>query len=300
MLSEKIKQLRVQACLSQEQLAEKLNVSRQAVTKWETGGGVPDIENLRALSALFCISLDELLENRAVPRPLQDFLFESVTEYDVDCQKDFDITFSGAHRVVLCGCGGEKVRVRLASNQLPGIQSAFKVKLDDNRRGIDLDVHRTGAMTEALAKEALHLFIFLPRQYLRRVELTGNTGALTIRELRAEGAEFSGKVGRVFLQGFSGHLELDSGEDMQIVCADLDGRLDVNQISCTSRLTLPEGTVFRAACRGVSNSISYQRGGRPAPDFSAGAGIPCENLIELCGLKSELVIASAPAPLEEV
>ena len=86
----------------------KLNVSRQAVTKWETGGGVPDIENLRALSALFCISLDELLENRAVPRPLQDFLFESVTEYDVDCQKDFDISFSGACRVVLCGCGGER------------------------------------------------------------------------------------------------------------------------------------------------------------------------------------------------
>ena len=51
--AEKLKSIRKQAGMSQEQLAEKLGVSRQAVTKWETDAGIPDIENIMAISALF-------------------------------------------------------------------------------------------------------------------------------------------------------------------------------------------------------------------------------------------------------
>lgn len=59
--SEKLRSMRKEYKMSQEQLAEKLNVSRQAITKWETGGGLPDIENVLAIAELFQISLDELL-----------------------------------------------------------------------------------------------------------------------------------------------------------------------------------------------------------------------------------------------
>ena len=52
-LAEKLKSIRKQAGMSQEQLAERLGVSRQAVTKWETDAGIPDVENVMALSALF-------------------------------------------------------------------------------------------------------------------------------------------------------------------------------------------------------------------------------------------------------
>ena len=58
--AENLKMLRKQAGMSQEQLAEKLGVSRQAVTKWETGAGIPDIENIMAISMLFDISIDDL------------------------------------------------------------------------------------------------------------------------------------------------------------------------------------------------------------------------------------------------
>lgn len=61
-LSEKIKEYRKIFSLSQEQLAEKLNVSRQVVTKWENGDGLPDIENLKAISKLMKISIDYLLD----------------------------------------------------------------------------------------------------------------------------------------------------------------------------------------------------------------------------------------------
>lgn len=44
--AEKLKELRKQKGISQEQLAEKIYVSRQAITKWESGNGIPDIENL--------------------------------------------------------------------------------------------------------------------------------------------------------------------------------------------------------------------------------------------------------------
>lgn len=61
-LGEKIREQRKQAGLSQEQLAEKLNVSRQAITKWETDKGIPDVANLIAISDEFGLSLDELIK----------------------------------------------------------------------------------------------------------------------------------------------------------------------------------------------------------------------------------------------
>ncbi len=50
--AEKLKSIRKQAGMSQEQLAEKLSVSRQAVMKWETDAGIPDMENIMAISAI--------------------------------------------------------------------------------------------------------------------------------------------------------------------------------------------------------------------------------------------------------
>ena len=62
-LGEKLKEARKQACLSQEQLSEKLGVSRSAVAKWETDNGIPDIENLKALSRLLNVSVDYLRDD---------------------------------------------------------------------------------------------------------------------------------------------------------------------------------------------------------------------------------------------
>lgn len=61
-ISDKIQELRKENGLSQEQLAEKMGVSRQAVSKWESGICVPDIENIIALSELFEVSTDYLIK----------------------------------------------------------------------------------------------------------------------------------------------------------------------------------------------------------------------------------------------
>lgn len=60
---DKLKQLRIQNGYSQERLAELLNVSRQAITKWESGRGMPDISNLKMISDLFDVTLDSLLHD---------------------------------------------------------------------------------------------------------------------------------------------------------------------------------------------------------------------------------------------
>ena len=62
-LGEKIKEARKQAGLSQEQLSEKLGISRSAVAKWEIDKGIPDVDNLKILSQLLGVSIDYLLDN---------------------------------------------------------------------------------------------------------------------------------------------------------------------------------------------------------------------------------------------
>ena len=62
-LEEKLIQLRKRQGYTQLQLAEELNISRQAVSRWETGAAQPTIDNLKSLSRLYGISLDELLDD---------------------------------------------------------------------------------------------------------------------------------------------------------------------------------------------------------------------------------------------
>ena len=62
-LGKKILELRKKENLSQEQLAEKMNVTRQTISKWELNQTTPDIKQAKELSRLFKISLDELTEN---------------------------------------------------------------------------------------------------------------------------------------------------------------------------------------------------------------------------------------------
>lgn len=62
-LGEKIQQLRKKNHYSQEQMADRLSVSRQAVSKWELNDSVPDLEHAIAISQLFQVSLDELLKD---------------------------------------------------------------------------------------------------------------------------------------------------------------------------------------------------------------------------------------------
>lgn len=63
---EKLKSLRRQNGLTQEDLAQKVFVTRTAVSKWETGGGYPSIDSLKLIAELFGTTIDELISDEDV------------------------------------------------------------------------------------------------------------------------------------------------------------------------------------------------------------------------------------------
>ena len=67
----RLQELRKQKGLSQEELAERLGVSRQAVSKWECGEASPDTDNLIELSKIYCISLDVLVGKGPLPEKVE-------------------------------------------------------------------------------------------------------------------------------------------------------------------------------------------------------------------------------------
>ena len=285
--AEKLKSLRRQSGMSQEKLAEKLGVSRQAITKWETDGGIPDIENIMAISGLFNISIDELLSNEKGVKNQTDFLFESVMEYDIDEAKRYDMKFGGANTLVVSGYDGEKIRVRLVSNTLSTLQSDFKIKIDDIRRRIDVDVSRKNGMTEAAAKEAVTIFVQIPNLYIGKIEAAVNAENIEVRSLECSSIELDIKAQNLILDGVIGTVEINCNLDMNIVCRSLSGAVEVNQISSTSRICVPGDAEFAVVVKGIGTSISYEKDGKKTEAFDTPEA---DNVIELNGIKSELVI----------
>ncbi len=78
-IGEKIKEGRTKAGLTQEQFAEKLCVSRQAIAKWENGRGLPDVENLKSIATLLGVSVDYLLDEE---RPLEADALKEVIDWE--------------------------------------------------------------------------------------------------------------------------------------------------------------------------------------------------------------------------
>lgn len=282
-----LKTLRKQAQMSQEQLAEKLGVSRQAVTKWETDSGIPDIENIIAIANLFDISIDELLSNKRKPKDTDAYLFESITEYDIDHQKRYDLKFGGAKKFVLSGYEGEKIRVRLASNTLSTLQNDFKVKIDDIKHRIDININRKNGISEAMAKEAIRIFVQIPISYIKKIECEVHAQTVIIQTLKCDSIELDLKTPNLILKDVGDQVEINCNLDMNVICHSLDGYLALNQVSATSKIHIPETTVFTAITKGIGTSISYEKDNQQVDRFDT----PDEkNIIELNGLKSELVI----------
>lgn len=287
MISMRIRELRKQAKLSQEMMAEKIGVSRQAITKWETGLGVPDIENLVAIADLFKLSLDELMGRDIEHETLaKDYLYESVTEYDIDGKKDFDISFMGANKLKLYAYEGEKVKVILLSDTISDIQNELKTKIDDIKRKIDIDIKRVGNLSETVAKNELTIKILIPQLYMGEVELNGNTNILELKNLELDNIEFSGKSKEIALENIKSHIEIDTNEDAKLYVKNVEGALDINQLSATSKLYIASTDEFGFVTKGVLNKVLCKQDMLNIKEVSEEPKL----VIELNGIKSELSI----------
>lgn len=287
MISMRIRELRKQAKLSQEMMAEKIGVSRQAITKWETGLGVPDIENLIAIADLFKLSFDELMGRDIEHETLaKDYLYESVTEYDIDGKKDFDISFMGANKLKLYAYEGEKVKVILLSDTISDIQNELKTKIDDIKWKIDIDIKRVGNLSETVAKNELTIKILIPQLYMGEVDLNGNTNILELKNLELDNIEFSGKSKEITLENIKSHIEIDTNEDAKLYVKNVEGALDINQLSATSKLYIASTDEFGFVTKGVLNKVLYKQDMLNIKEVSEEPKL----VIELNGIKSELSI----------
>lgn len=95
-IADRLKELRKKAGYSQEQLAEMLDVSRQAVSKWESAQGNPDIENVIKLTKIYHVSTDYILlghEKEELPK-IPEAPEKGKKEMHPEVRKTLSIAFS--------------------------------------------------------------------------------------------------------------------------------------------------------------------------------------------------------------
>ena len=98
--AENLKQLRKEKQLSQEELAEILDVSRQAVSKWEQGIGYPEVEKLLLLSSKLHISLDSLMETQITQAPNTE---KQTVTGTITIASPFEHVIATCHKVMASG-----------------------------------------------------------------------------------------------------------------------------------------------------------------------------------------------------
>ncbi len=292
--SEKLKELRKQKGISQEQLAEKIYVSRQAITKWESGNGIPDIENLIAISNLFNESLDSLLSEEKSLISKHEFLYESRTEYDLDSPKKIDLKLGTAHEVIIEKTKNEKILVIAASNKLNYLAQQVKTKIVEDKRRMDVVVKHSEDLSDVAAMENLFILVRIPERFVAEMELSSELENLKIRDITFDAIEFGGKAKNVFVSNASGHIELDTNSNLNVEIKDAKGKIDINQIHAISKISFPAGQNYYLKNAGrftrfVDSDSKILIGKRNLKDPSE----PTDLIVELNGWKSEVQVLKA-------
>lgn len=271
LFSEKLKLLRKEHNLTQEGLAEQLGVSRQAITKWESGEGVPEIENFKQLSALFGVSIDELVKDDAdnLVKPL--VARKMIKQLNINHTKHFDIKLCDCTELSILPCPEEKVVVELSSN----ITDGFVVKADDIYNKTDLSVKNKKHADKPAIK------LYLPEKYIDEIELKVKVGTLNISDLDVKKLELDGELKYLNVRGTArGKVILNATKcDIEASYEKFEGALEVNTFNSVARVSLPANTTYKTILKGHGNSFENAV---DTPDS--------KNIIGLNGIGSKLII----------
>ena len=255
--SEKLKEIRKDKGLSQEQLAEKIGVSRQAITKWETGKGLPDVENMVIIAEIFKTTLDELLRDSAIKQESEKPVFISETIYDIDCEKHFDINIGNASAVILSSGTDEKLHIKLSSETLENLDAMFKIKLDEKKNKLDVNCLNKNRLSRYEAEDSLKVEIILPDKYSDHCEIEASVKLLVVRDLHLRRLEYDGDVEQVLISNSSGSLEFTAKTDYDITVDKITGRLDINQWKAKAIVHIPENNLVKVINIGRKCNVYY-------------------------------------------
>ena len=118
---DKLQILRKQNAMSQEKLAEKIGISRQAVAKWESGESCPDVDKIILLSDLFRISIDKLVKDYDD----ENCSYEGTKQMNYTNEKEIEF-LCRAKKSTYAGNGGESISSRPNSHDLQYVENNLK------------------------------------------------------------------------------------------------------------------------------------------------------------------------------
>jgi len=272
LFSEKLKLFRTTSNLTQEELAEKLNVSRQAITKWETGEGLPDIENLKQLSILFNITIDDLIKEDKIIEISGKYFYKE--EIEIDHTKHFDIKINNNYKMNIKPNSEEIVKVELFSDEEEKLSELYKIHFDNLYNRLDIDIKGKSKSQDIVVN------IYIPEKYIDEIELKSKMKILNISDLKINKLEYDGELKYLNINNFKGKIVLNTTKcDVEVNYDKLDGRLEVNTINSTARVQLPKDTKYKTILKGIKNKF-----------IDSNSTDDSENTIELNGINSKLVI----------
>lgn len=285
--SEKLKEIRKNEGLSQEQLAEKIGVSRQAITKWETGKGLPDVENMIIIAEIFKTTLDELLRDTAAKQEQALPVFVSETIYDIDCEKHFDVNIGNAAAIILSSGTDEKLHIKLSSETFEDLDAMFKIKLDEKKNKLDVNCLNKNKLSRYELEDSLTIEITLPDKYSDHCEISASVRLLVVKGLHLRRLEYDGTAKQVLISDSSGSLEFTSKTDYDITADKITGTLDINQWKAKAIVHLPEDTRINVINKGRKCDIYYKKEDNII-EYENSAD--SENKLCVSGIMSELIV----------
>ena len=272
--NEKLKMLRKEKGFTQESLADKLNVSRQAITKWESGDGIPDIENLKQISILFNTTIDELVKEDKDINLENKKNYSEIYELEIDHTKHFDINIDKINELKIMSNNEEKVKIEILSNEEENLKESFKVKFDDIYNKLDIDIKNKKKV------EDITINMYLPEKYINDIELKSKMKTLNISSLQLTKLEYDGSLKYLNVSSSKGKIVLNTTKcDIEASYDKLDGTLEVNTFNSTSRVKLPQNQEYKTILKGIKNEF-----------VDAINTEESTNVIELNGMNSKLII----------
>ena len=273
LFNEKLKMLRKENNLTQEELAEKINVSRQAITKWESGEGIPDIENLKQISIVFNTTIDELVKEDKDINIEKKMNYSFIQELEIDHSKDFDIHVDKMYEINVLPNEEEIVKVEVLSNE-ENVEELFKVKFDDLYNSLDIDVKSKKYVKDVILK------LYIPEKYINDIELKSKIKQLNISNIKIDKLEYDGDLKYLNVNNSKGTIVLNTTKcDVEAKYDKFDGTLEVNTFNSTARVELPKGTSYKTILKGIKNQF-----------IDAYNNEESDNVIELNGINSKLII----------
>ena len=272
LFSEKLKLFRTSNGLTQEELAEKLNVSRQAITKWESGDGIPDIDNLKQLSILFGITIDELVKDDKIIKMKGKYSYQE--ELEIDHSKHFDIKISKIFEMNIKPNLEEKVKIEILSDEEENLQELYKVKLDNLYDRLDIDIKGKNIAQDIIVN------MYLPEKYIDEIELNSKMKYLNISNLDLNKLEYDGELKYLNIEKTKGKVVLNVAKcDIEANYDELNGALEINTINSTARVSLPKNNKYKTILKGIKNKF-----------VDANSIEDSTNNIELNGVNSKVII----------